>query len=370
MKKILAMLLVMLMAIMGGCTSQEPLPDEDVIPYEEQFEASTIVDAMGREVSIDSKPERVVCIGPGALRLYVYVNGTENLVGVENIDKEMSVDKTYLAANPDLMNLDTVGQGGPMNSPDAELLTAMAPDVIFTTYANSKEAVDQLQEQTGSKVIALSLGKVGIFEEDIDTSLMNIGVVTANKKRAETLIDYMKNIQADLQNRTKDVEKKKAYVGGIGFKGAKGLLSTRTNFNLFQAVNVEGYLDDNKEKAPIMVDKEKLLEIDPEIIFFDINGAGVAKQEYQEDSAFFDSLKAVKENKVYGLLSYNNYATNIDTAMLDAYYIGKTMYPEKFEDLKLEDKAKEIYETLLGKNVYKELLETQDGFKEYSLKGK
>ncbi len=354
------------LVLMAGCSKTSSETAETPVEEPAAFEAITVTDAMGREVAIEKEVESVLCIGPGALRMYVYINGSEKLAGVEDIDKTLEVDKTYLTAHPEIMQLDTIGQGGPMNPPDLEKLVEVGADVIFTTYANSPEEANEMQEKTGSKVLVLSNGRMTVFEDELYNSLLMIGDVMNKKDRATELVDFMKNLQADLMERTKNVEPKMAYVGGIGFKGARGLLSTRSNFNLFQAVNVQGYVDDVKEKAPIMLDKEKLLELDPEIIFFDINGGGVAAKEYQEDPAFFDSLQAVKNNKVYGILSYNNYATNVDTAMLDAYYIGMTMYPDAFADVKLEEKAEEIYTLMLGTNVYAQLMEAQNGFKEYS----
>lgn len=366
-----ALCLAMALVLMTGCTGKQDSGENTNEPAQEEqgeFTPLTVTDAMGRENTIDKQVEKVVCVGPGALRMYVYINGTEKLLGVEDIDKKPAVDKTYLTANPQLMELPSIGQGGPMNPPDIEKLVELGADVIFSTYAADAKEADEMQEKTGAKVFVLSNGKMTVFEEELYNSLKLIGDIMGKQERAEEVIGFMQAIHKDLSDRTKDVEPKTAYVGGIGFKGARGLLSTRAKFNLFQAVNVKGYVDDIGEKGPIMLDKEKMLEIDPEIIFFDLNGSEVAKKEYQEDPTFFDSLRAIKENKMYGMLSYNNYATNVDTAMLDAYYIGKIMYPEKFEDVEIAKQAESIYTTLLGKDVYPELMAAQDGYKEYSFK--
>ena len=54
--------------------------------------------------------------------------------------------------------------------------------------------------------------------------------------------------------------------------------------------------------------------------------------------------------------------TNIGTAMADAYFIGKVLYPERFEDVDPVQKANEIYEFLVGKPVYGEMANQFGGF--------
>jgi iron complex transport system substrate-binding protein len=47
----------------------------------------TLTDMVGRKVTLTVPAKRVVAVGPGALRLYCYINSTHGLVGVENIEK-------------------------------------------------------------------------------------------------------------------------------------------------------------------------------------------------------------------------------------------------------------------------------------------
>ena len=54
---------------------------------------------------------------------------------------------------------------------------------------------------------------------------------------------------------------------------------------------------------------------------------------------------------------------NIGTALADAYYIGKVLYPNKFADVNPEEKADKIYTFLVGKPVYKEMAKEFGGFK-------
>jgi hypothetical protein len=65
------------------------------------------------------------------------------------------------------------------------------------------------------------------------------------------------------------------------------------------------------------------------------------------------------------MLPYNQYSTNIETALVDSYWAGKILYPEQFKDVDPEAKANEIYTLFFGdkgKNVYNEMKKSFGGF--------
>jgi len=49
----------------------------------------TVTDMAGREVSHPFDPERIICIGPGALRLIVYLQAESRVVGVDEVEKTL-----------------------------------------------------------------------------------------------------------------------------------------------------------------------------------------------------------------------------------------------------------------------------------------
>jgi iron complex transport system substrate-binding protein len=60
---------------------------------------------------------------------------------------------------------------------------------------------------------------------------------------------------------------------------------------------------------------------------------------------------------VYGVLPFNWYTTNYGSVLADAYFVGKILYPERFEDVRPAEKADEIYEFLVGKPVFEKMNE-------------
>ncbi|SHF61113.1 iron complex transport system substrate-binding protein [Caldanaerobius fijiensis DSM 17918] len=340
-----------------------------------QVQSVMVTDLADRQVKVKLPVNKVVGIGPGALRLITYVDGLYRVAGVENIDKKLAAGRTYNMIFQDkLQQLPIIGQGGPDSTPDAEKLVTVKPDVIFVTYLLDKTKADDLQAKTGIPVVVLSYGKIGTFEEDIYKSLEVIGKIMGKEDRTRKLVEYIKNIQKDLDDRTKDIpddKKPTVYIGALGFKGAHGIESTQSNYPPFVAVHAKNVADTLRQKGSVMIEKEKLLAWNPDIIFIDAGNFKLVKDDYQKNPEFYKSLKAVKNDNVYGLLPYNNYTTNIDTALVDSYWVGKVLYPEQFNDIDPVQKANEIYTFFFGeqgKSAYNKMKELYGGFKKLNFR--
>ncbi len=318
----------------------------------------TVTDAIGREVAIAEGADSFVCIGPGCLRLYCYVGDVAELVGVEDIDKD-SIGRPYLMANPSLSDLTVIGAGGPNNAADAEKLLVAEPDVIFTTYNTDASAVDELQQKTGIPVVALSYGDTAVFDPNVATSIDLIGEVTGNVERAQEVNAYFDELEADLLSRTESIaadERPTVYLGCQSMRGVHGIESTSGNFSLFNAIGARNVVDEAGITEYVMLDKEQILEMDPEVIFVDAGGYAILLDDYDTNPAYYEELQAVQNNKVFLQLPYNYYSTNIEVALADAYYMGTVLYPEQFSDIDPIVKFNEITQELLGADVYDEFV--------------
>jgi iron complex transport system substrate-binding protein len=351
--------------VLCGCSSGSQANGEQV----------TVTDLLGREVPIPAAVQRVIAIGPGALRLYVYAGNLEYIVGVEQIEADSPIGRPYLLANPSLGDKPIIGQGGPNNAPDPEKILAVAPDVIFSTYATEASEADELQAKTGIPVVVISYGTIGfrtttIFGDAVQDSLRLIGSITGQDDKAAAAVDFILQAQQDLDGRTRDIpnaDKPSVYVGGLGARGTHGIESTQGNYALLDAIYARNVVDETGETGSILIDKEKLLAWDPDYIFVDQNGFAAVVEDYRKNSVFYESLSAVRDGRVYGQLPYNYYSTNIDTAIADDYYLGKILYPAAFADVEPEQKADEIYQALLGQPVYAQMAADFGGFKPLNL---
>jgi iron complex transport system substrate-binding protein len=330
---------------------------------------------LGREVSLPDTVDGVIAIGPGALRLYVYAGDLDYVVGVEQIEVDNPTGRPYLLANPALAELPVIGQGGPNNAPDPEKILTIAPDVIFSTYATEASVADELQAKTGIPVVVLSyggssFGTTAIFGQGVQDSLRLIGAVTGQDDKAQAAVDFILETQRDLEDRTKeiaDADKPSVYVGGLGARGAHGIESTQGQYTLLDVIHARNVVDETGEGGSLMIDKEKLLDWDPDFIFIDQGGFASVLEDYEQNPVFYQSLSAVQNGQLYAQLPYNYYNTNLGTAIADAYYLGKILYPEAFADIDPQQKADEIYQALLGAPVYAQMADSFGGFGELTL---
>lgn len=350
------------MFLIGGCAPKSTTSSS--------VQKITVTDTLGREVQVSVPVKGVVAVGPGSLRLYCYVNGMNKVVGVENFEKTNLIGRPYLLAYPDLKNLPVIGAGGPNSTPDAENILSVKPDVIFADSSLDKAAADSLQNKTGAAVIVLNYGQqTGTFDQTAYASLTLIGKVTGQDKRAQDVIDYIKKCQQDLNDRVKDIPdqgKPGVYIGALGMKGTHGIQSTQGKYPPFEFVKARNVVDETGKTGPLTIDLEKLIIWNPDKIFIDESGLAMVQQDYQKNPNIYKNLAAVKNGEIYSQIPFNFYTTNIDTAIADAYYIGKILYPDQFKDIEPDKKADEIYTFLDGKPVYAQMAKDYGGFKKLS----
>jgi iron complex transport system substrate-binding protein len=344
-----------------GCSREKEASatdsDNDTL---ENTSKSNIVDLLDRDIELPKDVNEIVAIGPGALRLCSYFHITDKIVGIEKIDKDSSIGRPYLLAFPELQDLDIIGPGGPNASPSLEQLISVSPDIIFTTYATDKSYADELEAKLGIPIVALSYGEVASISDNLFESINLIGKILSDESRATEIIDYIESIEEDLNTRTESIEedkKESTYIGCLGMKGAHGIESTQGEYLLFNYLNANNVADETGEKGSIMIDKEKLLEWNPDKIFVDYGGLQLLKEDYQKNTSYYENLEAFENNNVFSILPYNYYSTNISTALSDAYYIGKTLYPDNFSDIEITEKSNEIYEFFFGKKLYEKMID-------------
>ena len=92
-------------------------------------------------------------------------------------------------------------------------------------------------------------------------------------------------------------------------------------------------------------------------IFLDYNGMELIREDHARNPEYYQALTAVQEGRVYAQISFRSSASNLETALADAYYAACVLYPERFADIDPEQKAGEIFGMLLGADPYDNLKE-------------
>ena len=326
-------------------------------------DAMEVTDMAGRSVAIPAGADRFACIGPGCLRLYCYVAEKDQLAGIEEVEKTWSqAGRPYAMALGDVEGLAAIGPGGPGSAPDAERLLASGADVVFSTYAMEPAEIQELQDKLSIPVVALRYGAASLFSQEVDRSLELLGQITGREERAQEVVNYFAQAKADLESRAAGVQDPPTvYLGCQSYQGSHGIESTTGDSPIFDALHARNVVEEAGIDGYVTLDKEKLLEMDPDFLIIDAGGLSVLQEDYETNPDYYESLSAVKQGDVYLQLPFNYYGTNIEIALADAYYIGTVLYPEAFADVDPAGKFDEICQALLGIDVYETIAETYFG---------
>jgi iron complex transport system substrate-binding protein len=296
------------------------------------------------------------------------------MVAVDYQDSSLLVRKgetrPYMIANPEIK--EHTALGGSKGAVDAEILLSINPDVVFMAGVSDTyiQNANELQEKTGIPVVLFYSGDYVTNTDKVEKSLRIIAEILHVEKRAEDIIQYFRDVRADLESRVAGVSedtKPTVYVGGISYNGAHGIDGTDPTYYPFvslSAKNVASVVSTTASTGYAAVTKEDIIGWDPEIIFVDLNtmeaagGGGI--YELQNDPAY-KGLSAVKSGKVFAVNPHTSMGTNHETSMANAYYIGTILYPEQFSDIDPAKKADEIYTFVDGAPVYEQLKENMGG---------
>lgn len=327
----------------------------------------TVTDTLGRSVVVPESPERIIASGSGCLRLVVYLQAQDRVVAVDSAERrtpELGVlvsSRPYSIANPQFGDLPIFGEFRGMDSPELIAGLSPQPQVILKVSPLAGPHPDVLTEKTGIPVVGLELGNLTDRKEEFYSTLRLMGRILDRGERAEEVVAFFERHLAELTRRTEDIpedERPTCYIGGVASRGAHGFTSTEPNYPPFVYTGAKNVAatPDRKGSQVVQIAKEKLLEWDPEVLFVDLStltaGEGANSLHQLRDDPAMAALTAVREGRVFGVLPYNSYSLNFGSVVADAYFVGKTLYPERFEDVDPAAMADEIYTFLVGKPVF------------------
>ena len=373
---ILSAALLLSLCACGAHNAVETQPSASVVQDEvnnttDQMEAApvevTVTDMIGRQVTvIPGSYSRVVCVGAGALRMYSYIGDVALLAGVEDIDNVSlserpmmfdSVARPYmLAYGETFKTLPSCGVGGPMaQAAEAEKILSCNPDIVISEFEDVEKS-NALQEQLGVPVITLSAGSKGIFDEKFSQSMDLLGLIFDKEERAYQLITYVMAEEAAIAARVAKIaeeDKPSVYVCGLGNWGTTNHLMTAENYVSFEVAGVKNVVSGLGMQGVGPIEEEKFVELgeNMDIIIMDAAAVKNIKPLYAEDPTMFDTCKAWKDGEVYLEMAYNAYYTNYEIALINTWFIAKTVYPEAFADIDLTAKTNEVTQKFFDMNL-------------------
>ena len=394
MKKGIALLLAMALVLsLGACGENTAATTENRAPTTGETETSavteeptqtaevTVTDMIGREVTIiPGSYRRVVCIGAGALRMYSYVGDMNLLCGVEDIDNLSledrprmfdAVARPYVLAYGELLReLPSCGVGGPQaQTAEAEKILSCNPDIVISEYEDV-EKEDALQEQLGIPVITLKAGPGGVFDEAFAGSMNLLGQIFGREARAAELVAFVKAETAEISERTAKIapeDQPGVYICGLGNWGTTNHLMTAQDYVSFEIANVRNVVTGLSAPGIQSIEAEKFVALgeDMDILILDAAAVKNIAPLYKEDPTLFDTCRAWREGEVYLEMAYNAYYTNYEIALLNTWFVAKTVYPELFADIDLTEKTNEVTRRFLGQELAEAIFACPSSFGGY-----
>ena len=359
------LLAVFAVLISAGCvTTDSPGDSEGMI---------TVIDAFGREVSIPENPEKIAVVGSGSMRYFVYLGiDLDDVCAVDYQDSKLNIQtvnvRPYALANPEILEIPEVGPA--KGVVDNEKLLMSGADILFMGGASSSnaEVANEIQEKTGIPVVMFYTGNYVTDAEKIQDTLLMLGDILGKEQRAKDLIAYFDAVEADLKKRVAGLSAEETvYVGGVSYNGVHGLDGTDPTYYPFAVLNIKNAaaeVTSVSQTGYAQISKEKLLAWDPDFILVDLStltaAEGGALVELKNDPSYRE-LTAVKNSMVYTVNPHTSMNVNHETTLANAYFIGKLLYPEQFEDIDPVKKADEIYSFVVGEPVFELLKENVEG---------
>lgn len=336
-RKTLALILVftvLSMFALAGCGSKQ---ESDI-----QAPVKTtriITDQAGRQVELPLKVERIVTTWRPCTHLAFAVGAQSKLVGVDNGSVQ---SKFLIGVYPELANLTKVGDKS--QGLNIEQVIATDPDVVIV-WAGSDAVIKQLETQSIPAVVLIPETKDQMIE-----ATRILGEITGSKQ-TEEIVKYFEEKTDMVNKRIKDIPKDER--PRIFMSGKPGILSSvgkdyYQHYIIEQAggVNVAAELKGGWQE----VSPEQLVAWNPDImIATEFCREGIA--ETLKGNPGLQSVAAVKNNELY------RFPSNISSldfpepaSALGIVWLAKTLYPEKFADIDIQQEFDSFYKEFYGKS--------------------
>ena len=321
MKKILSMLLASVMVLSLAACSNQPAEENSSSQSSSEQTASlettypvTITDALGREVTIEEEPERLVSGYYITTSYLAALDLDEKLVGIE---AKADTRELYKLAAPELPSLPNVGSLKQFN---LETCISTEPDLVILS-AKVPDAVAKLEE-LGIPVIAVNPESEKEFKETISM----IGTACNVQERANELTESYDKAIADLAAKLEGVEPARVYLGGnSAFLSTAGPAMFQDL--LIRGAGAENVASEITDTYWATVSYEQLLAWSPDTIIL------APQAEYTVDDVLNDpalaDLDAVKNGKVYAMPNViESWDSPIPSSYLGSIWMASVLYPD------------------------------------------
>lgn len=272
----------------------------------------TLTDQMGREVTIEKLPERIISLAPSNTEILFTLGLEDRIVGVTDF-----CDYPEAAKSKEKI--------GGFSEPNIEKIISLQPDLILATSMHQKP-VEELEKLNVPSVV---LDPKDF--EDVFTSIEIIGKATGQDDKAAAIV-------GDLKARVKDVDDKvikltederpKVYYEIWPSPITTAGPGTFVN-DIIQRAGGENIAKDAKKAYP-QYSQEMIVAKNPDIIIFSHHGSSNQSAEDILNRQGWESIEAIKNNKVFYV--EENLVQRATPRLVDGLeQLAMMMHPELFK---------------------------------------
>ena len=313
--KTLGLLLILVLtasSMMGiGCTKTADITG--AAPVSTTF-PMTVIDDLGRTITIDKAPQRIVSLAP---------SNTEILFDLGLGDKV--VGDTLYCDYPDAAK-DKPKVGG-YSDIDIEKVVSLAPDLILAEDIHKAEVIPAL-ERMGFKVYALVPHNL----DEIMDSVTTIGRLTGTSKEAKPIVsDMQKRIQIIMDKTLNLTDAQKPRVLYVIWQ--EPLMSSGTDTPIYEMINKAGgsSIVQNQTGFPTL-SLESVIDANPQVVICNVDASfpgGDAPLVFVQTEPRLKTISARVNGKVYGI---NASLTNRPVPrIIDGFeWMAAMIHPELF----------------------------------------
>ena len=156
----------------------------------EQTPTHYVVDDLGRLVTINGTPERIISLAPSNTEILFALGLGDRVVGVT----------MYCDYPPEAQDKEKVGD---YYGPDIEKIIALQPDLVLATDFHRFDLIPALEQQ-GVAVFAVAPQTL----DDVLESIQKIGQIADKEAEALELVDRMTSKIEEIEEQTKELEEK------------------------------------------------------------------------------------------------------------------------------------------------------------------
>jgi iron complex transport system substrate-binding protein len=311
---LLLALVVLAAAVACGEGGGEPSPKASptVLAAVQVSYPLTIVDIVGREVTIGAQPQRIASLSPAATEILFAIGAGDQVIAVDkfsNYPKEAATREQLDAFEPNL-----------------EAIAGVQPDLVLLFY-DPGELADSLERLGITTAVLGSVEETPESVEAVFDQIRLLGEMTDHVQEAEDLV-------ADMQGRIDAIEEALADVeqGPRVFHEVDATLYTAAPASfvggLYQILKAQNIAADADQPFP-QLSQEVIIERDPEVIIL-ADGAYGESPDTVKARPGWGNISAVRNDRIFVIDP--DVVSRPGPRLVEALEtLAGFLYPERFE---------------------------------------